>query len=232
MSSVEMELAEVVGESEELVSRALWALVECGGSETKAQSLLEQEGVKRQDGEPIKRSTLGNWKRQTFKHRYTDLRTRKMNAVDEILVTGAQALAIKMGEAEESALKQTMAGIADLNALEASNVLRNVSASKQIQLKGALELRGQEVEREGNQAMERVLKELKGLKVVHVREEAHGIIDAEVVDESGAGSAVGGDTEDDRAALPVADGDADVSVGEAEGVEDGEVVGLAAEAVE
>ncbi len=86
--------------------------------------------------------TMYAWINGRFRNRYADIASQEASALREVVARDTVDLAIRLGEGEREALNRTLAGLADVNAVEASLILRNLSASKQIQLDQEGRLRG------------------------------------------------------------------------------------------
>lgn len=140
--------------------------------------MLLDEGVRRSNGSEFSRSTLGNWRRKVFRNRYSQMRRLKMDEVDRVTVEASQDLAQQIAEIEGRAVKQTAAGLAHADAYEASQILRNLSQSKKMQIDGATQLRGEAVAREQTETMTNVLKEIAGLGIAVVNQQLHGAQEA------------------------------------------------------
>lgn len=121
------------------IDDCLWMVALCGGSVNRAHAQLVErakdlaekgKGAPRVPG----RATIDRWRRIAHKNRYHEILRLKQQGVDEVHSTRATELAIQMADAEEKALRQTTAGLSGADAVGASQILRNISQSKAINL--------------------------------------------------------------------------------------------------
>ena len=129
---------------DELVDNILWEIAAAGGQVRKGyrqwlDALLGHHGI--EDGDITKlpfaipsERTARDWKSKTKRDRYETILKIKTDQLDERVMGAASTLAIAMEEVERDALKQTAAGLAHANGIEASTILRNVSQAKKIQM--------------------------------------------------------------------------------------------------
>jgi hypothetical protein len=85
---------------------------------------------------------MHDWVRGRFRTRYQEIATKATDELRERIARDTVDLAIDLAAGEKEALRQTLAGLSDLNAVEASMVLRNLSTSKGINLDQEAKLRG------------------------------------------------------------------------------------------
>src|SRR3954470_21036823 len=116
----------------EVIERALYEVAFQAGNTRKAQQALAALGIH------VPYRTMHDWVRGRFRNRYQEIATQ---ATDELRERIARDT-IDLAAGEKEALRQTLAGLADLNAVEASMVLRNLSTSKGINLDQEGKLRG------------------------------------------------------------------------------------------
>lgn len=168
------------------VEMALWQLALDGGSYTRAARSLDEMKVRGLNGRPIPRSTIELWAKSRFKNRYHEIRTKRVADLDEALALDAQAQAQRLGRAVDSATRQTLAGIAGANGVEASQILRNVAQARQSEISNSMQLRGTDPESKKARSLADIAKELNGLGnfVKVVSEDDDGVVvDAELVEE-------------------------------------------------
>lgn len=172
-------LAERESGDAEIVDRALWAVALEGGSATKASRRLHDEGLE------LGASTIRYWFKNSHRERYAEIVTERRRTLDQHIAQGATALALELQEAESRAVKQTLAGLAMSNGVEASQILRNLSVSKDTQVRTAASLRRTWSEESSAQSLAEIAAELKALApgVIKLVEDdvVEEVSDAEVV---------------------------------------------------
>ena len=170
----------------EKIERALWEIAAQGGSCTKAWRVLTDEGMEH-NGQPITRNTLQYWKLKSHRNRYHEIKQGGVQQLEELIAMAATERAIQLGEAEDRAIGQVLAGLTGANGVEASQILRNLSASKQVQEQTIRGIRGRASEESVARSLEDVVKELRRIApgVVTVTAE-EPVVDAEVVAEAEA----------------------------------------------
>jgi len=177
--------------SAELIDYALWMVAIEGGSASRAHNRMIAEHEENPKHEMYKagvptRQVMTKWSRITYKNRYTELLNLRHREMDEAIASEAQVIAQQIASAEVAAIKQTQAGIAGANGVEASQILRNLSQSKQVQLQQAGLIRERPlVERQADDihSIARSLNDLAGGHVVEVVT-AEDVRDAEVVEDA------------------------------------------------
>ena len=166
----------------EVVEQALWEMAAAGSNAARASRQLYDHGITQAypeaGGLPIPPRTIIDWAHKTYRNRYSEMKVTSVRQLEELVAQRGMDFALTMHEAEAEALRQTLAGLPNATAVEASRVLSDLSKSKQIQVRNALELRGQGAVDQLTQTLDQVLSELKGLGLT--REEP---VDAEVVDD-------------------------------------------------
>lgn len=131
-----------------MIDKVLWEVAAAGGNCRIAHERLTRTATEMFDetGEmpdlPTER-TVRDWVSRRFRNRYHEIQAAKVAEMDEVIAQDGQRLAVQLAEAEERALKQTLAGLGSANAVEASTILRNLSQSKKMQVDNALALRRQ-----------------------------------------------------------------------------------------
>lgn len=137
--------------SADFIDKVLWEVAAAGGQVSRGYSQLQHWAllVMEETGEmpdlPSER-TVRDWVASRYRNRYHEVQQSKVTEMDERIAQTGARLAIQMADAEERALKQTLAGLASCNGVEASVVLRNLSQSKKIQVDNAVTLRTQSAE--------------------------------------------------------------------------------------
>jgi hypothetical protein len=173
--------------SDELIMKALWEIVAHGGNVAAACRSMQAQGFTNSRGQPINRRTMQKWKESTYRNKYEEMRVRKSRELDELLAADAQANAMKLGKAMDVALTQTMAGIAGANAVESSQVLRNISQARQGELQQGSALRGTDSRSKVARGLSELASELAGLgsNIVRIENEdpESGVVEAEVLSE-------------------------------------------------
>lgn len=158
----------------EIMDRAFWEIAAHAGNCRKASLALQRIDIH------IPHETLYRWIRGRFKGYYEQLQTRAAEPLREVLARQAIDLALETGAAEKAALKQVFAQMADVNAVEASMILRNLSQSKGLQLDQEGKIRG----RAGIVVDHRGLQDLTDALVNLGAAQPVDVTDADVVEET------------------------------------------------
>ena len=145
-----------------LVERCLWETAAAGGSATRAHAVLSEQGL---DPLPPRR-TIQNWTTGRFRNRYHEMLSEQARDLEEIVAAQATANAIRMGDAEQDALRQTMAGLSMASGVEASMILRNISQSKAVQVDKAQLLRGRPTQINAERSLDELARALERLGLV------------------------------------------------------------------
>jgi methionine synthase II (cobalamin-independent) len=170
--------------SPETIERCLYEVAACGGNANRAAQVLQEAELFGPEGKPIPARTIRSWVTGPFRNRYQEIVQAKAKALDDIIKDTARANAIRFGEAEQEALKQTLAGLSHANAVEASTVLRNVSQAKKtsVEVTGAIGLRPLlEQQSEDLMAIAKSLERMQVMKIRYEGDEPEPV-DAEVVE--------------------------------------------------
>jgi hypothetical protein len=137
----------------EEIDYVLWTAAVVGGSPTKTARQLELEERERATsgepsrfsrGTPPSRSSIELWVKVRYKDRYHQIQAERVGDMDELLAQSASNLVSRISDAEERALKQTLAGLGNANGIEASQILRNLAQTKDVNIRGANSLRGKD----------------------------------------------------------------------------------------
>ena len=157
----------------DLIERCLYEIAAAGGNATGAKRALDQENQHRLErGEeplslpPVR--TMRYWVTGPFRNRYHEICADQARELEDIIAAQGVENAIAMGEAERSALKQTLAGLANANGLEASNILRNISMAKGTAVQTSQLLRGRPTVIHAETTLDQLARELKQMGVVEV----------------------------------------------------------------
>jgi hypothetical protein len=136
--------------SAEFIDKCLWEVAAAGGNVTRAHQQMQRWAMSQMEetGEtpdlPSDR-TLRDWVSNSHRNRYHEVQHQKVVEMDEMIAQTGSRLAVQLAEAEERALKQTLGGLASASAVEASQILRNLSLSKKVQVDSSIQLRSQAV---------------------------------------------------------------------------------------
>src|SRR3954454_12749057 len=103
----------------EVIERALYEVAFQAGNTRKAQQALAAVGIH------VPYRTMHDWIKGRFRNRYQEIATKATDELRERIARDTVDLAIDLAAGEKEALRQTMATLGDLNAVEASMVLRN-----------------------------------------------------------------------------------------------------------
>jgi hypothetical protein len=122
--------------SREVIERALLQVALCGGNARKAARELEQLGIQ------IPHETISKWRRGRFANRYSEIVSMEAATIREAIAAEALELTIRVQEAEGRAVDQVLKGLASVDAMEASVILKNLAQTKQIALTQEGQLRG------------------------------------------------------------------------------------------
>lgn len=159
----------------EVVERALFEMARHGGSARKAQAALALEGMHIPEG------TMRVWRKSTFRNRYHEIASEKARELEEMIAVQATDLALKLAEAEDRALRVTVAGLSQATGLEASTILRNLSMSKSQQVDKAQGIRGRPNFRPDVRGLTEIVRAIKAVGGVEVVE-GEAVAEAEVVE--------------------------------------------------
>lgn len=168
----------------EVVEQALYEIAACGGNVTRAVRNLHDRGITqaypKDGGAPIPVTVVREWKLKRFRNRYHELVTVQAREREAIVSSRGIDLAIQIAEAEQEAVKQTLAGMSDATAYEASQILRNLTQSKRTQVDQAHAIAEQGQVEKVSQTLDHVVE---GLKRLGVLVDDDQVTDAEVVDD-------------------------------------------------
>jgi hypothetical protein len=179
--------------SDEAIEKALWELAAAGGNANRASQALFDMGITQDEedlariergeevqGRPIPSRTLRYWKNTSHRNRYHEIRHTGVRELEERIAEDGIDLASEIMVAEQQALRQTMAGLPHASSAEAAQILRNLSQSKDLQVKQAMAIRGQGQAKKDSETLEQIARELKRMGVPVMEEP----VDAEVIDEA------------------------------------------------
>lgn len=158
----------------EVIERCLYETAVHAGNARKArQALIAWEP----DLAWPSAETIYGWIKGRFRNRYSQIATQNADQLREVIARDMTDIAIRLGDAERDALGRTLAGLADANAVEASMILRNLSASKQIQLDQEGKLRGRAGVIVDHRGLEEITQALVNLGI------GEEVTDAEVIED-------------------------------------------------
>lgn len=123
----------------EVIERCLYETAVHAGNARKARSALV---AWEPDLAWPAAETIYSWIKGRFRNRYADICTSEAGQLREAIARDMTGLAQKLGEAEADAIRKVQAGLADANAVEASMILRNLTAAKALNLDQEGRLRG------------------------------------------------------------------------------------------
>jgi hypothetical protein len=170
----------------EVVMAALFEVAGNGGNHAKAARDLAERGITTSypepGGNPIARDVLRGWTQKRFRNRFSEIKHTHARELEDMVAGHAIDIALQSHDAEAELLKQTLAGIPNMNGVEASVALRNVTQSKKAQAEMALALRGRGPMDKVAESLGDIGKTLRRLGLVVDDEEAEEITEAEVVD--------------------------------------------------
>lgn len=172
----------------EVVEAALYEVAAKGNNIARACETLKDRGITQsypEDcGRAIPRGVVAEWVNKRFRNRYHEIVSTKTRELEEVVARDGIELAIQIGQAERDALKQTMAGMADATAVEASQILRNLTQAKAQQVDKAHAIRGQGIADKASKTLEQIAAGLKQLGlVVDDEEDVHDVEAVEEEDE-------------------------------------------------
>lgn len=159
--------------SREVIERCLYETAVHAGNARKAHRALSRWEPDMDWPSP---ETLYGWIKGRFRNRYAEISSQNAEGLREVIARDMTGMAIRLGDAEKDALNRTLAGLADVNAVEASTILRNLSLSKQIQLDQEGKLRGRANVIVDHRGLEEITQALVNLGIGEV-------VDAEVVED-------------------------------------------------
>lgn len=156
----------------EVIEKALFEMAACGGSANKAAQSLRDQGLE------ISAHTIREWKRGPFRNRYHEIVSTHQRDLDSIIAAAQTENIVTMLDGEREALKQTMAGIANANGVEASNILRNIAQAKRYAVQNHSEITGRPRQERQSQSLQTIAAALARMGLVETQEP----VDAEVVE--------------------------------------------------
>lgn len=168
-----------------IVDRVLWEVAVHGGNCRKAHQAL----VARADSDdalldlPVER-TVRKWVTERWADRYAEIRSIKAGMLDEQVARDAASLAVAIEEGERKALQTTIARLGEADGVEASQILRNLSQSKKIQVDSAGALRGRAAFDEAVRSLQDIARSLSRIPGVELVDDdgRPAFVDADVVE--------------------------------------------------
>jgi hypothetical protein len=128
----------------ETVEICLWETVLCGGNVAKAMQNLRAEYEDDPDKDAAELpypETVRGWKRGKHRNRYHEIATGRARELEDALANRHIERAIRLDDLESEAIARVQGGIADVGAVDAANILRNVAAAKKLSVDSATALR-------------------------------------------------------------------------------------------
>jgi hypothetical protein len=169
----------------EVVEAALYEVAAHGNNVARACEALKDRGITQsypEDcGRAIPRAVVSDWVRKRFRNRYHEIVSSSTRQLEEVVAQKGIETAIQIGEAEQQALRQTMAGLPDATAVEASQILRNLTQSKAQQIDKAHAVRAFGVAERTSHSLEQLVTGLKSLGLIVGDDD--NIHDAEVIED-------------------------------------------------
>ena len=176
---------------QELIENVLWEVAVHGGNVAKALRALRehettrelearQQGVTYTPRELPRDETVRRWLRVQYRNRYHEIVQGRGRDLEELRAQQATALAIRMAEVEESALRRVAAGVDNLDAVDAARVLKDVASAKKVQGEAVESVRRMTAVKEVAATLDGILANLQRLGVAQPVDEP--IVDAEVVE--------------------------------------------------
>jgi hypothetical protein len=171
----------------EVVEAALYEVAAHGNNVARACETLKDRGVTqsypKDCGRAIPRAVVADWVRKRFRNRYHEIVSSSTRQLEEVVAQKGIETAIQIGEAEQEALRQTLAGLPDATAVEASQILRNLTQSKAQQIDKAHAVRAFGVAEQASHSLKELVTGLKSLGLIVDNDE--DVHDAEVIEDDG-----------------------------------------------
>jgi hypothetical protein len=163
---------------EETIERGLTELVLAGGSESLAAQRLKDRG------EGIPRTTLADWRNQTYASRYMETHRRLIGRLQEEMAGHAEARALEYDHAEALAIARTVETIDELPAKDAAATARNLAVGKGVAMDKARLYRDKPTIITEARPAAQILAEMAA-KAAYINSDAEEIEDAQLVDGGG-----------------------------------------------
>jgi hypothetical protein len=168
----------------EVVEATLYEVAAHGGNIARACQALADRGITQaypsDEGAPLPRSVVSEWVKRRFRNRYHEIVTTGTRELEEVIAQQGVNFALQAAEGQQEALKQTLAGLSDANAIEASQVLRNISQARSGEIDKALALRGRGPADKVSKSLQELTQSLRRLGLVVDDED--DVQEAEVVE--------------------------------------------------
>jgi hypothetical protein len=157
----------------EFIERVLYEIAanggNCAGTHRQLVALNEERDAAGEEQLRLPSvRTLRYWIQGPFRNRYHEITVASARQLEELIASQGVENAIAMGKAEQDALKQTMAGLANANGVEASQILRNISMAKATSIEKSLLLRGRPTVITAETPLEQIARELQQMGIVEV----------------------------------------------------------------
>lgn len=163
----------------ETIERCLWETAANGGSAHRAHQVLKSMELTDEDGELVEippARTIRDWVNGPFRNRYQEMLQTSVKEIEELLAQQSTEEALALGYALSEARKQTLAGLANANGVEASTILRNLAQARKMAVDEAGELRRRPFRREQDESLADLARELQQLGIMRVVEGAAAAI--------------------------------------------------------
>ena len=157
----------------EVIEQALHTVAFNGGNVARSCRSLAAIGIE------LDPQTVRRWIRGRFRNRYHEIQSKTARDLEEQIARDATDLALQQAHAERQAMERTLAGLSDANGVEASQILRNLSQSKAIQVDKAGQLRGRASVTVDVRGFEEIARSLERLGIATVRDTGY---DADIPD--------------------------------------------------
>jgi hypothetical protein len=142
------------------IERVLWVCALKGGSVTATRRQLLEENFTFEGSAPST-STIDRWVKTSWRNKYHEILQMKAHQFDDVLAADASVLAAQITEAERRAVKQVLRGLNGANALESSQILRNLSQSKGVNMDKAAMIRERPVKARRDANLAEIVRQMK-----------------------------------------------------------------------
>lgn len=168
-----------------LVEKCLYEVAAHGGNLRAGMRTVraELEDHIDDDGEKLRIPTdesVRLWRNGKLRNRYSEIASGSALVLEERIAQGAIERALALEEVEDRATKQTLAGLADATAVEASQILRNVTQSKTANIDKAAMIRGRGAFAMAERSLEQIAEALQRIGVMVADDP---LVDAEVIED-------------------------------------------------
>lgn len=170
--------------TQDVIEAVLWETAMTGGNVAQALRNLQDHAFDNDMVLELPRvEQARRWVRHLYRNRYHEIVAEKEAEVDAQLKTMHLERAMQADELEQAAMRRVAAGIDDLDALAASQALKNLSMTKKIALEGALAIDRKGTRTEDSRALRVIGDALVRLGVATVT-----TVDGEAIEVEGEGT--------------------------------------------